>query len=47
MNASLAGIIADNTSLTAIPITISVFAVVVVILESQLRSRTGHADTVH
>ncbi|MCA9833162.1 MAG: MFS transporter [Thermomicrobiales bacterium] len=44
---SLAGVIADSTTLTAIPIVIAAFAVVAVILESQLRSRTGHADTVH
>lgn len=44
---STAGLIAENTSLLAIPVTIAVIAVVVVILESQLRSRTGFADTVH
>lgn len=44
---STAGLIAENTSLLAIPITITVIAVIVVILESQLRSRTGFADTVH
>lgn len=44
---SIAGLIAENTSLVAIPITIAFVAVIVVILESQLRARTGHADTVH
>lgn len=44
---SIAGLIAEATSLVAIPVTIALVAVVVVILESQLRSRTGFADTVH
>lgn len=44
---STAGFIAENTNLIAIPIAITVIAVVVVILESRLRSRTGFADTVH
>lgn len=44
---STAGLIAENTSLIAIPIAITVIAVFVVILESQLRSRTGFADSVH
>lgn len=44
---STAGLIAESTSLLAIPITIAIIAVTVVILESQLRSRTGFADTVH
>lgn len=41
------GLIAESTSLVAIPIAIAVIAVIVVFLESQLRSRTGFADTVH
>lgn len=44
---STAGLIAENTNLLAIPITIAAIAVVVVLLEWQLRSRTGFADTVH
>src|SRR5699024_2385640 len=44
---SLAGFIAENTSLVAIPVTIAAIAVVVVVLESQLRKRTGFADTRH
>lgn len=44
---SIAGFIAEATSLIAIPILITAIAIVVVILESQLRSRTGFADTVH
>lgn len=44
---STAGLIAQATDLVAIPITISVIAVVVVLLEQQLRSRTGFADTIH
>lgn len=44
---STAGLIAENTSLVAIPVLIAVVAVFVVVLESQLRSRTGFADTVH
>lgn len=44
---SIAGLIAESTDLIAIPIIIAIIAVVVVILESQLRSRTGFADTVH
>ena len=44
---SVAGLIAEATSLIAIPILVAAVAVVVVILESQLRSRTGFADTVH
>lgn len=43
----LAGVIAEATDLIAIPISISVVAVIVVLLEQQLRSRTGFADTVH
>jgi fucose permease len=43
----IAGVIAEATDLIAIPITITVVAVVVVLLEQQLRSRTGFADTVH
>jgi fucose permease len=44
---SIAGLIAESTSLVAIPVTIAIIATVVVVLESQLRSRTGFADTVH
>lgn len=43
---SLIGFVADATSLTSIPIIISAIAVIVVILESQLRARTEHADAV-
>lgn len=43
----LAGVLSQATDLIAIPITIFVVAVIVVILEQQLRSRTGFADTVH
>jgi fucose permease len=43
----IAGVIAEATDLIAIPISISVVAVIVVLLEQQLRSRTGFADTVH
>lgn len=45
--AGLAGLIAEATDLVAIPIMLASIAVVVVILESQLRARTGFADTVH
>lgn len=44
---SIAGFIAQSTSLVAIPITIFTITVIAVFLESQLRSRTGFADTVH
>ena len=44
---SIAGVVADSTSLTAIPIIIAALAAVVVLLESSLRSRTGFADTVY
>ncbi len=44
---SLAGLIADHTALIAIPIIISIIAAIVVVLEMQLRARTGFADTVH
>lgn len=43
----LAGVISDATSIIAIPVIISIVAVIVVLLESQLRGRTGFADTVH
>lgn len=45
--AGIAGVIAEATSLVAIPILLASIAVVVVILESHLRARTGFADTVH
>lgn len=44
---SVAGVIAQSVGLIAIPVTISVIAVIVVMLEQQLRSRTGFANTVH
>lgn len=44
---SVAGLLAEQSSLVAIPVVIAMLATVVVALESQLRSRTGFADTVH
>lgn len=44
---SIAGYIAAATSLIAIPIVIAVVASIVVVLEAQLRNRTGFANTVH
>lgn len=44
---SIAGFIAQSSGLVAIPVTIFIVTIVAVLLESQLRARTGFADTVH
>ncbi|MCO5215407.1 MAG: MFS transporter [Thermomicrobiales bacterium] len=44
---SIAGFVSEATGLIAIPITVTVGAAIVILLESQLRARTGFADTVH
>lgn len=44
---SAAGLLSQATGLIAIPITLTAIAILTVILERQLRTRTGFADTVH